>query len=250
MDREEAHPADLVLVGRILKAVGLRGGVLVAHFGGDPARFVPGTRLFLDASGSEEVTVSRMREREGNLLLRLEGRADRTAVEGLAGRQLYRRASELPPPPPGEFYHYQLIGLEVVKADGGRLGRITAIWELPGNDIFEVEGPEGSWLIPGRKEFVAWVDPQKGEMRLTERNDLLSAQTVQASPAQTPPEQTRRQTGMPPASEESGTRPEGRRDRPRSRARQHRPRGGRETGRPPDGRGARRPRHPEKESGR
>jgi len=176
MAAEDVMESGRVVVGRIARIFGLRGEVLVLPTGEDPARFAAGSVLYLDESGPETLTVARVREREGGLLLRFEGRLDRTAVEDLARRTLYQDASALPPLPEGVYYHFQLVGLRVTRPDGSELGRLRDVLEGPEHDLYEVQGSAGEWLIPGRREFVAWVDLENGELRLTDRADLLEAQ--------------------------------------------------------------------------
>lgn len=167
---------ERVQVGRILKPHGLRGDVVVAATGSDPSRLRPGQRLYIDRAGEAKVRVASARWIERGWLVRFDGRDDRTSVEELAGARLYLEKEELPPPPEGEFYHFQLEGLAVTRADGGELGKVERVLDLPENDIYEVRGPGGIWLIPGRREFVEWIDLQRGELRLTDRADLLEAQ--------------------------------------------------------------------------
>ena len=67
-----------VVVGRIAKIFGLRGEVLVLPTGDDPDRFAPGAVFYLSEDGPESLTVARSRERDAGLLVRFEGRSDRT----------------------------------------------------------------------------------------------------------------------------------------------------------------------------
>jgi len=171
-----------VVVGRIAKVFGLQGDLLVLPTGDDPERFAPGAVLFLSETGPESVTVRRCRPHGGAYLVVFDGKSDRTAVEDLARRELYQDLAKLPPLPEGVYYHYQMVGLRVTRADGVELGRLTEVVPLTAHDLYEVHGPGGEWLIPGRKEFVEWVDVEKGEMRLTDRADLLEAQDKSAPP--------------------------------------------------------------------
>ena len=173
---------ERVVVGRIVKLFGLRGEVLVLPTGDDPDRFAPGTVLYLSETGPEAVTVRRVRPAEGGHLVSFEGRPDRTAVEDMARRILYQDASKLPKLPEGVYYHYQLIGLVVTRADRSRLGRLEEIVPAAGNDLYLVRGSGREWLIPGREEFIEWVDLEEGEMRLTNRIDLLEAQEEGGAP--------------------------------------------------------------------
>jgi 16S rRNA processing protein RimM len=165
-----------VIVGRILKVFGVRGQVVVEAMGDDPERFAPGTSLFLDEMGNESVSIREARHHGDGYLIVFDGRPDRTAVEELAGRTLFQMASRLPPLPEGTYYHFQLVGLRVTRSDGALLGTLDQVLSTAGSDLYEVHGVAGEWLIPGRKEFIEWIDLDKGELRLCDRVDLLEAQ--------------------------------------------------------------------------
>ncbi len=205
-----------VVVGWVVKAFGIRGEVAVEAAGGDPARFAPGTELFLDETGPDSLIIAGMRvvagPRPGSraFLLCFEGRPDRTAVEDLARRTLYQSADRLPPLSEGEYYHFQLVGLAVTGPDGQALGRLETVLDGPAADLYEVRGPSGTWFVPARKEFVAWVDLEKREMRLTDRADLLEAQRGGPDPegeaSEHRPRPRRRSPGGTPRSPRSASR--------------------------------------------
>lgn len=180
--------ARLVLIGRILKAHGIQGEVIIAATGGDPDRLRPGTvvRGEVAAKRGERGprdgirvgpwTVATARWTGDGWIARFAGCDDRNAAEALAGVRLSVEAADLPPLPDGEYYRFQLEGLRVTGPDGAELGRLAGVIELPGQDLFEVTGPGGMVLVPGRREFIEWIDLEKGELRLKDRADLLEAQ--------------------------------------------------------------------------
>lgn len=164
------------VIGRIYKVFGVRGEVLAGPTAGDARRFSAGMRLYLGESGDESLVVAGLRPHGDGLLLTFEGRPDRTSVEDLSGRWLYVDAATLPELPEGTYYHYQLVGLTVTRADGSVLGRLAQVLDVPSQDLYEVQGDGKVWMVPAAREFVAWIDLEKGEMRLTDREDLLEAQ--------------------------------------------------------------------------
>lgn len=164
------------VIGRIYKIFGVRGEVLAGPTAGDASRFFVGMRLYLEETGEESLVVAALRPHGDGLLLTFEGRPDRTSVEDLSGRWLHVDVAALPELPEGTWYHYQLVGLTVTRADGSVLGTIRQVMDLPGQDLYEVRGAEKTWMVPAAREFVAWVDLEKGEIRLTDREDLLEAQ--------------------------------------------------------------------------
>jgi 16S rRNA processing protein RimM len=161
--------------------------------------------VFLAPAGDAMLRVASARRIDRGWLVGFEGRADRSSVEELAGAWLYLERDALPPLPEGEYYQFQLEGLSVTRADGSELGRVERVLDLVETDIYEVSGPGGSWLIPGRREFVEWIDLERGEIRLTDRGDLLEAQL--------------------PAAEDAGARRRPRPERPKRERRKPRARG-------------------------
>ena len=113
---------DLV-VGRVVKAHGVTGEVVVEIRTDDPdTRFAPGSSLRGRPSrgGPESrYLVESVREHGGQLLVRLDGVADRNAAESLRGIVFVVDSEDLPPiEDPDEFYDHQLEGLQVVTTTG------------------------------------------------------------------------------------------------------------------------------------
>lgn len=189
--------AERVQVGRILKPHGVRGEVVVAATGNDPSRLSAGRKLFLDLTGEEALTVASALWVDRGWLVRFDGYDERDSAEELAGARLYLEQEALPPLPEGVYYQFQLEGLAVTRPDGGELGRIERVLDLPEHEVYEVRGPGGVWLIPGRREFVEWIDLQRGELRLTDRADLLEAQLPGAGQPDGSPRPRRRRPKRP-----------------------------------------------------
>ena len=63
-------------------------------------------------------------------------RLDREAARGA---ELAVPRSELPPPEEGEYYAFQLVGLEVEEDGGARLGRVAAVQPGIANDVLELD---------------------------------------------------------------------------------------------------------------
>ena len=67
-------------------------------------------------------------------------------------------------PAPGEYYHYQVIGLEVFDTTGARIGTLKQIWSTPGSELYVVAGADKEHLIPAVKEIISEVDLAAGRM--------------------------------------------------------------------------------------
>jgi 16S rRNA processing protein RimM len=154
------------VVGRVVKAHGLRGEVVVDVLSDVPDRLAAGVSVHLDGLPVEIVA---SRPHQGRLLVTFDGVRDRTEAERLRGRAL--EAEPLDLDDAEAYFVHQLVGMAVRAADGRDLGTVTAAVELPdaaGYDLLEVRRPDGgSWLLPAVDEYVEVVaDPDGREALL------------------------------------------------------------------------------------
>lgn len=148
-----------LVVARIGRAHGIRGEVTVEVRTDEPElRLAPGARLRTDPPRLGPLTVASRRVHSGRLLLRFEGVADRAAAEALRNTLLIAEVDPAErPEDPEEYYDHQLVGLEVVTAEGAVVGRVTEVSHLPYQDLLVVRRPDDSEvLVP----FVARIVPE------------------------------------------------------------------------------------------
>ena len=67
---------------------------------------------------------------------------------------------------PGEFFLYQLVGLDVRDESGAELGIVTDVLETGANDVFVISPAGGGpdLLIPHVPEVVLDIVPSEGRM--------------------------------------------------------------------------------------
>jgi 16S rRNA processing protein RimM len=111
------------------KPHGLDGSFVVEQPSDDPERFELGAVL---VAAGEEVRVEERKRPGGRLVIRL----DKPVPRGTA---LEVPRSELPEPGAGEYYVFQLVGLEVEEEGGRRLGVVTDVVPGPANDALELD---------------------------------------------------------------------------------------------------------------
>jgi 16S rRNA processing protein RimM len=161
---------DLVTVGRIATAHGIRGELAVDPETDNPERFAPGSTLLLVAprGAVTERRVLGSRPHQGRLLVLLEGVPDRTAAEALRGGRLCVREADLPELAPGSVWRHDLPGMSVVAEDGEELGTVRELLQSGGaNAVLVVAGPRGEFLVPFIEQMVTGVDAKA--RRLTVR---------------------------------------------------------------------------------
>lgn len=124
----EPSGAELVAVGRIGKAHGLRGEVAVEAWSDDPGRrFTVGVVLRAQKTGVPLV-VEAARLHGDRWLICFAGVADRTAAEALRATVLVMPARERPAiEDPDEYYDSDLVGLHAHDPAGTPLGTVTEV---------------------------------------------------------------------------------------------------------------------------
>ncbi|HJU91171.1 MAG TPA: ribosome maturation factor RimM [Gemmatimonadaceae bacterium] len=171
---------DLVIVGRLRKAHGIRGDILVEPITDAPAEVLSaGRRLFAGTTdghpspNEEALTITTARAfRDGLFLVTFAELGDRTIAAQFTNRYLFAPRDELPPLAEGQLYVDDLIGLQVVDEGGAEVGEIVGYYELPQNLLIEVRRPGSAdtALLPYRTEFLVRVlpDEKRVVMRLPE----------------------------------------------------------------------------------
>lgn len=156
-------PEPAVVVGKVTKAHGLRGEVVVLVFSDNPDRFEPGTSIFLE--DGREIRVRTSRPNGGRLLVAFEGVDDRNAAEALRGLTLVVPRSSLPELPDGEFWPHQLEGCVVVTESGRTLGVITDVVANRANDLWVAVDESGAeTMVPAIREVILDVDVEAGRV--------------------------------------------------------------------------------------
>ena len=144
-----------------MRAHGLDGTVRIHSLSDNPIRFQPGGTLTIgDRSGTVTFYQSLP---NGQALLRLRELATPALARTLSGAWIFAPIGSVEDLEPGEYYHYQLIGLSVVTDEGESLGTIREILVTGSNDVYVVRpenGPE--ILLPAISQVVQSIDLVSG----------------------------------------------------------------------------------------
>lgn len=157
---------ELLIVGRLRKAYGTRGELLVEPITDAPAAvYAAGRRLFPGTTAGDpdpqarHLTIDHARlQHDGSVVVGFAEIPDRTEAERWRGRYLLAPAGDLPQPAEGEVYLHELPGMRVLLATGEPVGDVVDVYELPQGLMLSVAGPRDTVLLPFREEFVQRVD--------------------------------------------------------------------------------------------
>ncbi|MHC1560405.1 ribosome maturation factor RimM [Actinomycetospora sp. C-140] len=168
-------PPDERVVGRVVKAHGLRGELVVEpRTDNVEARFAPGTVLSVRGSRLPALTIRAARRHGDRLLVTVEEVGDRDGAEALRSAELTAPALDGVPDDPDEFHDHQLEGLTAVLADGTVVGTVTAVLHGAGGELLAIERPGADEaLVPFVAAIVTQVDVPGGRLVLDPPEGLL-----------------------------------------------------------------------------
>ncbi|MBU0602305.1 MAG: ribosome maturation factor RimM [Gammaproteobacteria bacterium] len=165
----------MIVLGRLAAPFGVLGWLRLHAFGDDPQswRAMEQWRVSADPDASAEHWSSlRLKgfKLQGNgPVVHFEGCDDRTAAEKLVGLYVAAQRQDLPDTGKDEYYWGDLIGLDVVNAEGERLGRVGRLMETGANAVLVVvdEGDKPvERLIPFVSAVVKDVDRDAAVVRV------------------------------------------------------------------------------------
>lgn len=170
---------ELVIVGRVRKAHGVRGDLVVEALTDDPdGVFSPGRRLVAGtvsgdpAKDRRELTIVSAQPFKGGFIVHFDGIADRTIADTWRDRFLLAPASELEPLGDDEVYIHDLLGMRVELESGEPVGTVEELYELPQGLTLDVRRQNGTVLVPYDR-FVTSVDRDARVIRIDPPVGLL-----------------------------------------------------------------------------
>ncbi|MCA9904907.1 MAG: 16S rRNA processing protein RimM [Anaerolineae bacterium] len=171
---------EYLVLGKILRPHGVRGEIRMHVLTDYPERLADLEYVYLseDEAGTSVTTytLEHVRLHQSYALLTLEGIGDRDQAEPL--RQLYVLVDmdNAVPLEEGEFYLYELIGVEVSTIDGEVLGALVDVIETGANDVYVVKSAAyGEVLIPAIDGVIVETDIAARKMTVQLPEGLLPA---------------------------------------------------------------------------
>ncbi len=153
-----------MVIGVIVGAHGVRGDVRVSSESDVAGRLTKLKSITLALPNGETsehaVTGSRPHSGKAVELMSLSGCQNREEAQALTGSLLVVREEDSPPLPGGEYYEWQLIGLQVYTTDGRDLGKLVEVLRTGANDVYVTDEA----LVPAISEVIREIDLDGGKM--------------------------------------------------------------------------------------
>ncbi len=139
---------NLILLGRITGAHGIRGAVKLKSFTTDPKAIA--TYGALQTADGRTIEIARMKAVPDGFIADLKNIKDRNQAESLKGQDLSLPRGRLPATAENEVYLVDLIGQDAMH-NGVKLGNIIGIENFGAGDLLDIEtGAKESLLVPSR----------------------------------------------------------------------------------------------------
>ena len=159
------NESELIDVGQILGAHGTDGAIKIKSFTDVPTRFAPGNILHIQ--NNTHSIIDSYSLRKGQLVIKLSGLNSLKEVEQLTGEWVRSQCSSSPLLDHNEFFHYQLIGLNVYSETGEELGIIKEIIQTGSNDVYLVHNGANELLLPAISQVIKEINLDAVSMTVT-----------------------------------------------------------------------------------
>ncbi len=125
----------------------------------------------------ERYPVFSLKSHKNIFLMRLEGLNSRDDAEQFREAEIFIRKESLAREE-GEYYWYELLGLEAYLDTGEYLGRIKHIISAGSNDVYVIQEGGRELLIPATHEVVREIDLENRKIIISPMEGLLDLNEV------------------------------------------------------------------------
>ena len=157
---------EYLVVGFLRRPHGVRGEILMDIHTDFPERLKTGVTVLV-GDDYQPMVIASHRSHAAGMLLRFRGVKSPEDAGQYRNTWVYVSAVGRPELPGGEYYHHQLIGLNIVTDDGRELGVLADILETGANDVYVVRDGEGNEvLLPAIPPVILEVRLADHQMRV------------------------------------------------------------------------------------
>lgn len=133
-------------IGFIRRPHGVQGEMIMDLHTDFPERVKAGRKVLVGEKLQPQ-TFDTVRPHGDGLLVSFRGVDTPEDAGRFRNQWVYIKASEAPPLPEGQYYQYELIGLDVVEDNGNPLGKLVEIMETGANDVYLVRDEAGKEIL-------------------------------------------------------------------------------------------------------
>jgi len=154
---------SLYAVGRVVKAIGIRGEVVVELLSASSDRFKMLEVVFVGRNEQEaeqaRIEYVKIDARRG-LRVKFTQIPSRTEAERLIGSYVFVGEQHRLQLPKGTYFVDNVVGLQVVDETGKRIGLVKEVLKMPAQDVYVIERDGPDVMVPAAREFIRDIDLQ------------------------------------------------------------------------------------------
>ena len=157
---------DWVPVGDITKTHGLKGEVKLRPAVTDPSLVQGARRVRIVGDGVEpaETVLEKVRGQGGRWIVKFKDCKTIEEAQVLVGRSLEIYSEDFQPLPDGEYYWFQIEGLQVYDEEGRYYGTVNEIIVTGSNDVYVVQDGDKELLLPMIDSVVKSIDLKENKL--------------------------------------------------------------------------------------
>lgn len=155
-------------VGRVVSTQGIRGEIKFYYYNEVHEDILRYTSLFIVQNGVEkELKPKRVRFHKNIVIIQFEGINNKDIAASLVNKELFVREEDLDRLDEGEYYEYQLVGLDVLDSKKHKVGSVESVLNTGAHNVLMVTGKKG-FAVPLVEGFVTEIDITNGNICIDE----------------------------------------------------------------------------------
>ena len=156
---------EKIAVGAIAGSYGVRGELRVKSYTAIPEDIETYSPLTSE-NGTRSFALALVRPVKNGFVARITDVTTKEEADALRGTVLFAQRDQLPSLPDDEFYHADLIGLQVFDTGGTLIGKVKTVQNHGADDLLETQlaGSSATVFLPFTKAAVPTVDLASGRI--------------------------------------------------------------------------------------
>lgn len=154
---------DWIPVGKLARTHGLKGELKFYPHDPEDFDFADGQTIRLQAT-EKLLKVQSIRGANLPFIIKFEGIDDIESAKSLTGEEVLTNREDFQSLPEGEYYRFEIKGLEVFDEEGHPHGVIEDIIPTGSNDVYVVRNGDQEWMLPMIDSVVKSIDLEQGKL--------------------------------------------------------------------------------------
>jgi len=164
----------LIALGLILKPRGLFGEVFIKPYRDNDLSLRLGLSVVIKAKNrTYQGKIENVKQYGRRYGVKFDDINSRDEAKNWCNCEVFCHLGDLPEKQGGEYYVFELIGLNVIDEQNKIFGKIREVLSMTANDMLVIDSPDGEVLVPFIREAVESVSIERQEVKIGRIRDFL-----------------------------------------------------------------------------